>query len=231
MLMKQHSYAFYNGHLSEVYKRRQCLLHTLKTLQDTVPIQSPSQTSPAVSALSTSYLKHEPSATEINQRRKDSSCNSMESGSEDINQVVAAIESGESLDTEQIQTFERMIKWEVDALAEELQGKSSTSSKSYPNNLTLKNHYEYIVLPTLVYELEYPRTDSIDWSYVLEKTAASVGVLFIMMLVSQTYIYPVVMQTVEMKNQGLPLHQRMRHFPVILCELVLPFMMEYLVWL
>ena len=30
MLMKQHSYAFYNGHLSTVYKQREVLLEKLK---------------------------------------------------------------------------------------------------------------------------------------------------------------------------------------------------------
>jgi len=142
--------------------------------------------------------------------------------------VTSAIQSGNPLDLEQIHTFERMIKWEIDALSQDLKGKASTPDRSYPNNLTLRNHYEFIVLPTLVYELEYPRTDSIDWLYVLEKTVATAGILFIMQLVAQTFIYPVVMQTVEMKNAGLSMSQRLERFPWILSDLMFPFMMEYM---
>jgi hypothetical protein len=48
------------------------------------------------------------------------------------------------------------------------------------------------VLPTLVYELEYPRSEDINWYYVAEKTAAVFGVLAVMNLISQAFIYPVV---------------------------------------
>ena len=112
MLMKQHSYAFYNGHLSTVYRQRLYLLAKLEQL-------------------------------------------------------------------------ERVVKWEVDALADELRGTARDASKAYPNNLTFLRHYKWIPLPTVVYEIEYPQTDSIDWAYVAEKTAALVGVIFVMIQVSQ----------------------------------------------
>ena len=60
---------------------------------------------------------------------------------------------------------------------EDLKGKSTSGNNSYPGNLTVTNHYEYIVLPTLVYELEYPRSDTINWYYVAEKVIAVFGVL------------------------------------------------------
>jgi sterol O-acyltransferase len=80
-----------------------------------------------------------------------------------------------------------------------------------------------------VYELEYPRSDEINWYYVAEKVASTAGVLLIMMLVSQSFIYPVVMRTVEMKASGMPLYQRLEAFPWILSDLIFPFMMEYMV--
>jgi sterol O-acyltransferase len=226
MLMKQHSYSFYNGHLSELHKTRKSLQKTLKSLEDKVPTQSPSSTTPAARSLSIDYLKSKPTEADINQRRRESLHN--EVGNSEIHQVVSTIQSGNPLDLEQIQTFERMIKWEIDALSQDLKGKASTSGKSYSNNLTLKNHFEFIVLPTLVYELEYPRTDTIDWLYVLEKALATAGILFIMQLVAQTFIYPVVMQTVDMKNAGLSISQRLERFPWILGDLIFPFMMEYM---
>jgi sterol O-acyltransferase len=32
------------------------------------------------------------------------------------------------------------------------------STTTFPNNLTLKNFLDYLVIPTLVYEVEYPRS-------------------------------------------------------------------------
>jgi sterol O-acyltransferase len=109
-----------------------------------------------------------------------------------------------------------------------LKGKSTKVNGRYPKSLTLRNHYEFIVLPTLVYELEYPRSDKINWWYVLEKAIATLGTLFIMMLVSQTFIYPVVIKTIAMKETGMPLQERFDEFPWILSDLLFPFMMEYL---
>lgn len=117
---------------------------------------------------------------------------------------------------------------EIDALNEELKGKATSVTNAYPNNLTVANHYEYIVLPTVVYELEYPRSDSINWYYVTEKTVAIFGVLLVMNLVSQAYIYPVVVKTIEMKDAGMPLKERLMEFPWIISDLIFPFMMEYM---
>jgi sterol O-acyltransferase len=199
----------------------------LKQLDNIAPVSTPSVITPKVASLSTSYLDHRPTASDLNQRRQYQR-NSYEDGASNINQVAAAIESGEPLDIDQIETFERIIKWEIDALTEDLNGKCSMSGNCYPNNLTVSNHYEYIVFPTLVYELEYPRSDKINWYYVAEKTVAVFGVLGIMNLVSQAFIYPVVVKTIEMKDGGMSLQERLKVFPWILSDLIFPFMMEYM---
>lgn len=227
MLMKQHSYAFYNGYLSSAYKKRIHLLSELKKLDGIVPVQSPSTTYPPASALSTSHLLHPPSALELKERRQ-SIHNAAAVANTDVAKIAVAIKSGEPLDEEQVHVFERIIKWEADALTEELKGKSTDSKNAYPNNLTFTNHYEYIVLPTLVYELEYPRSDTINWLYVAEKAAATFGLIFVMIMVSQAFIYPVVIRTVDMKESGMTLAARFREFPWMLSDLIFPFMMEYL---
>lgn len=130
---------------------------------------------------------------------------------------------------EQLQLFERLIKWETDALTDELRGKATDPAHYYPNNLTFLNHYEYIVLPTVVYELQYPRSESINWYYVAEKACALVGVIFVMIMISQAFIYPVVMRTVHMKESGWTTAQRFKEFPWLLSDLIFPFMMEYMV--
>ena len=100
----------------------------------------------------------------------------------------------------------------------------------YPNNLSLANHYEYIFLPTVVYELAYPRSERINKLYVAEKLAATFGVIFVMIMISQTFIYPVVVRAVAMKEVlGYSTAQRFAEFPWLLSDLVFPFMMEYLV--
>ncbi|OAQ65827.1 acyl-CoA/sterol acyltransferase [Pochonia chlamydosporia 170] len=227
MLMKQHSYAFYNGHLSTVYSMRLFLLSKLKQLDLVHPSEKTSSAVPTVSSLSTDHLRVPPTAVE----RRHSLSQVPKTEETDIDKIAKAIASREPLNDEQIETFERIIKWEVDALADELRGTSSNPNKAYPNNLTFLGHYEWIPLPTLVYELEYPRSQEISWKYVAEKLVAMVGVLFVMNQVAQYSIYPVVMKTVQMKENGLPLAARFQEFPLLLLDLIFPFMMEYLlVW-
>jgi sterol O-acyltransferase len=202
------------------------LRNKLKQLEGVAPAETTLATAPRFS-LSLSYLDQKPTASDLNQRRNSRS-NTNEEGASNIDQVAAAIESGEPLDLDQIQIFERIIKWEIDALTEDLKGKCTKGDNIYPNNLTIANHYEYIVLPTLVYELEYPRSEEINWYYVAEKTAAVFGVLAVMNLISQAFIYPVVVRTIEMKDAGMLLQERLQEFPWILSDLIFPFMMEYM---
>jgi sterol O-acyltransferase len=214
-----------NGHLSEEYKIRAALQNKLKQLDNVAPAETPSAMKPKFSQLE--YLDAKPRASDLNQRRQSRAFTN-EEGATNIDQVAAAIESGESLDIDQIHIFERIIKWEIDALTQDLTGKCTRGDNIYPHNLTISNHYEYIVLPTLVYELEYPRSENINWYYVAEKTAAVFGVLAVMNLISQAFIYPVVVRTIEMKDSGMLLQERLEKFPWILSDLIFPFMMEYM---
>jgi sterol O-acyltransferase len=191
-----------NGYLSEEYKMRATLQVDLKQLDNIVPVESPSVTSPKVSTLPTSYLDRQPTASGLKLRRQDQRSDSYEDGASNIAQVAAVLEAGKPLDTDQIHTFERIVKWEIDALTADLRGKCTTSGNIYPTNLTISNHYEFIVLPTLVYELEYPRSDSIDWHYIAEKAVAVFGILGIMQLVAQSFIYPVVVRSKEYLSLG-----------------------------
>ncbi|KAL8349890.1 hypothetical protein RB598_005302 [Gaeumannomyces tritici] len=243
MLMKQHSYAFYNGHLSTAYKNRADLISRLGWLAKTAPARSPSNTQPPATAVSTSHLASAPSAHNLMKRRSSltprpseivtdrPSTGEDKRGECDIDRIAEAIKNKEPMDADQIAVFEKVLRWEVDALTEELKGKATAPERAYPNNLTLWNQCEYNLLPTLVYELEYPRSHSVSWAYVAEKIAATVGIIFAMIMISQSSIYPVVMKTIEMKETGVPLPERFRFFPWMLSELLFPFMLEYLlVW-
>lgn len=229
MLMKQHSWAFYNGYLSTAYKKRAELLKKLKQLDNMEVVKTTSSTEAMASAISSGpdYLTRRRSVNEVRQRRR-----SLHSGQElfskDLEEIEAALESNKPLDSNQIGMFKKIIQWEIDGLTEELMGKSTSVDRAYPRNLTMKNHYEYIVLPTVVYELEYPRSESINWRYVFEKAAATVGVIFVMIMISQGFIYPVVMKTMAMREADMPLAERFAEFPWLLSDLIFPMLMEYL---
>ncbi|CUS12716.1 unnamed protein product [Tuber aestivum] len=201
-LMKQHSYAFYNGHLSGVYKRLQSLERKLEELR----------------ALDTS----EPNARHLVR------AGSVDSGVD----TRAGSEEKEELGSAQVEDFEKAIMEEVAACDGELSSHVEGGDGPevvYPQNLTWWNYFEYIHFPTVVYELAYPRTTSINWRYVVEKITATFGVLGVMIVVSQHLILPVVLQTHALRL--LPLSSRLQAFPYIILDLVFPFMLEYLmVW-
>ena len=203
-------------------------LKLLEEVEDYPTLATKSPSSPT--AIASSYFESQNINTLHRRRRSQHSLTSQQVRKEqsDIASVSAAIESGIPLDLEQISAFERIIQWEIEALDEELKGKCSDCDNVYPKNLNIKDFAGYIPLPTVVYELEYPRQERTDWLYIAEKTAATFGVIGVMIVVSQAYIYPSVMKTVRMKEQGMPIQERLQEFPWILSDLLFPFMMEYL---
>lgn len=153
------------------------------------------------------------------------------SGSKETDQILSLIETIDRsvpLEPNQVESFRELIEQEIEVLTEGLKGRCSQTNNHYPRNLTIRNFSDFISLPTLVYELEYARTKKIDWFYVAEKTAATFGIIVVMIAVSQSWIYPVVVHTMRMKEEGLTVQQRLQEFPWVLSDLLFPFMMEYL---
>jgi len=52
--------------------------------------------------------------------------------------------------------------------------------KNYPQNLTIANYLDYLLIPTLVYEARYPRTEKIRPLYVLEKLIATIFTMILL---------------------------------------------------
>ncbi|KAF2402182.1 hypothetical protein EJ06DRAFT_554865 [Trichodelitschia bisporula] len=229
-IMKQHSYAFYNGYLSQVYRRKGILEQKLAQLEDMQPtVLSPSSptTSPSSPAIP-------PSSPDLDKQKSNTTTNLKKEHSE-IAAIAAAIDSGQPLDEDQMEAFSSAIQAEILRLDEELIGKCTNQDNRYPRNLTLANWADWTCLPTLVYELEYPRQDSINWWYVAEKSAATFGVIWIMMVVSQAYIYPHVVRTVRMKDAGMTFQERWVEFPWVVSDLIFPLLLEqlltwYVIW-
>ncbi|KAI0061050.1 MBOAT-domain-containing protein [Artomyces pyxidatus] len=85
----------------------------------------------------------------------------------------------------------------------------------WPENITYKNFAVYMLIPTLVYELEYPRTNRIRPLYVFEKTVATFGTFALLYTITETFILP--------QTPGPD-----QSFFRSLLDLALPFMVAYL---
>ncbi|KAF8630153.1 hypothetical protein AX15_003103 [Amanita polypyramis BW_CC] len=100
----------------------------------------------------------------------------------------------------------------------ELQNELTSPGPKYvrwPNNIGWKDFADYLLIPTLVYELEYPRTDQIRPLYIFEKTAATFGTFALLYTVTERLIIPYT------PTSDQP-------FLRSLIDLALPFMISYL---
>lgn len=236
--MKQHSHSFYNGYLSQVYRRRKLLELKLKQLEEMDTIQSPTSAVAISHPFFQTTALDQSNPGDLSERRRSvgskTSTNFRKEESE-IASMTAAIESGEPLNSDQVLAFTRVIKSEISSLNDELKGKCTHSNNQYPNNLTLTNFADWTCLPTLVYELEYPRQERINWWYVAEKGGATLGVIWVMIIISQAYIYPVVAETLRMKEAGMSLLQRWNDLPWVVSDMLFPLLLEqllawYVIW-
>ena len=144
-LMKMHSYAFYNGHLSNTE-------HRLSALDNP-----------------------EHASTEAVVRYPSSSTN--------LNELDTATEKKKNEDDKEALSQLR------EDLALELT--SPLGHVTYPQNLTLFNYIDYVLCPTLCYELEYPRTAKRSWAELFYKTLAVFGCIFLLTITSEEFIVPV----------------------------------------
>ena len=61
----------------------------------------------------------------------------------------------------------------------------------YPNNVSLANFIDFLLVPTLVYEPSYPRTDRVRFGYLIEKAICFIGAATLLYLDITHYMYPV----------------------------------------
>lgn len=218
--------------MSEVFQRRRFLEQRLKQLEECDPRARHSVGSFPFSAHSTSTFDGEKDMPNLHQRR--SSANSkitsqLQHQNPDPSRITAALDSGEALTKEQVRYLQQFIKNEIDNLNDELRGKGlNTNPNAYPYNLSIRDFAAYIPLPSVVYQLQYPRRENINWFFVAEKTIATFGVLGVMLVISQAYLYPVVVACLDITEKGIPVYQRLRAFPSVFGDLLFPLMLEYL---
>ncbi|KAJ1733402.1 Sterol O-acyltransferase 2 (Sterol-ester synthase 2) [Coemansia biformis] len=71
-----------------------------------------------------------------------------------------------------------------------LDAKLCRQTARFPATQTLANYAMFQLCPTLVYELEYPRTSHIRWGYVAEKMAGTAGIFCVFYVVVAHLMIP-----------------------------------------
>ncbi|MCJ1342982.1 hypothetical protein MMC31_001171, partial [Peltigera leucophlebia] len=182
LLMKMHSYSFYNGHLSTT-ERRLSALDKPENASTAAAVRYPSSSTDLSNInTETEKKKHEDDKEILSRLRED--------------------------------------------LALELT--SPLGRVTYPQNLTPINYIDYILCPTLCYELEYPRTEKIQWVELSWKTLAVFGCIFLLTITSEEFIVPVLHDS-ALRLDGV---DSLSEMGLILAEsislLLFPFMVTFL---
>ena len=88
--------------------------------------------------------------------------------------------------------------------------------KMWPHNVTFANFWDYLCVPTFVYQQRYPRTGSISPLYILERTLATFGTFFVLYVLIVSVIIPIV-------NSDRPIVAQFLHLmlPMIMCYLMI----------
>lgn len=132
MLMKQHSYAFYNGHLSGVLKRRNLLrgkVQQIRSLETSNP---------------------EDTDVENQHRNQTESTSPVGLGNLSSSRLAEVLNTdAEEMYAQQLEEFEKSLVVEIDNCDLELTSRVSGGTPvQYPDNLTWWNFLEYIHFPT-----------------------------------------------------------------------------------
>ncbi|ATY63677.1 sterol o-acyltransferase (APE2) [Cordyceps militaris] len=242
LLMKMHSYAFYNGHLSETEKRL-CRLDapTARGTEDRSPpyiypvADVSRRTSKAGLAVDLAggqedvHLHHagkhddgtQPqSAPTSPTTRGKSPSSEPETTTNDTARTDHECDSDDEIE---------LLR---DALARELT--SPMGHVTYPRNLTWANYLDFLFCPTLCYEIEYPRTPTINWTSLISKIIAVFGCIFLLTITSEDFILPVLVDA-EARLATIaatPSHSSLAETLLVLAEtiswLLFPFMLTFL---
>lgn len=185
-LMKMHSYAFYNGHLSETERRLRAL----------------DRPEPGASLHKAVIYPSSPAR---------------------LRELDQASDSDEK-------SQEKQLREEIEELRTNLATEltSPMGNITYPQNLTVYNFADYILCPTLCYELEYPRTDHIRWLEVFYKTLAVFGCIFLMTVVSEEFITPILVDATIRIKQAESISDKSLVLAESISVMLFPFMLEFL---
>ncbi|WFD34619.1 sterol O-acyltransferase [Malassezia cuniculi] len=88
--------------------------------------------------------------------------------------------------------------------------------RMWPHNVTYANFWDFLLVPSLVYQLRYPRTNSISPLYIFERLLALAGTFFVVYVLVMSVIIPIV-------HSDRPIFAQFLHLmlPMVLCYLLL----------
>ncbi|KAF9580708.1 hypothetical protein BGW38_002529, partial [Lunasporangiospora selenospora] len=197
MLMKIHSYISYNGELSEklIQLKKAEASYALIKKNDIETLDDDSDDAQSSITNSTGHSSNSDT---------NSDSDAAESDRPASRHLSSASESGP--------VKARQLSAEIEELRGEL---GCQNGELWPANITIANYVDYLIVPSLIYELQYPRTSRIRPLYVLEKTIATFGTFILLYLTTEHYIYPVVFDPSISPLRALVM-------------LLIPFMMNYL---
>ena len=99
---------------------------------------------------------------------------------------------------------------------------------TYPHNLTTANFCDYLLCPTLCYELEYPRNPSRSYLELFYKTLAVFGCIFLMTVTSEEFIIPVLDESRIRLHRAPTYIDSSLIFAETVSRLLFPFMVTFL---
>jgi sterol O-acyltransferase len=111
-------------------------------------------------------------------------------------------------------------------LAQELT--SPLGNVTYPANLTLANFFDFLLVPTLCYELEYPRTPTRSYFELGIKALATFGCVFLLTVTSEEFIIPVLDASAARLQHTSNFIDAALIFAETVSSLLFPFMITFL---
>ncbi|CAL8100170.1 unnamed protein product [Calicophoron daubneyi] len=77
----------------------------------------------------------------------------------------------------------------------------------YPANLTLRNLYYFIFTPTLCYELNFPRTQRIDFSFARRRLIETFFAIHLIFCISEHWIWPAAREQITVASKSTFLYE------------------------
>lgn len=105
---------------------------------------------------------------------------------------------------------------------------SPLGNVTYPQNLTFANFLDYLLCPTLCYELEYPRTPKRSYLELFYKTLAVFGCIFLLTIVSEEFIIPVLDESQQRLLRSRTFIDSSLIFAETVSRMLFPFMVTFL---
>lgn len=139
---------------------------------------------------------------------------------EELKDSGAMLKKSEDISTEQKTHLDASIEF----CTRELDSQSTTTP--FPSNISMDNFFLFSMFPTVVYQIDYPRTKAVRPNYVIKKVCAVFGVLMLMVVVAQTGMHPIAMRAIELRQY--PLSERIWQYPMLLLDLLPSFFLMYI---